>query len=115
MIFKYKGKCHSRTGHEGPEGGHSYSSTLSLTLALNGVGRQLQGPAALAQETDRYPLHRRLRGPKGRSRQVRKISCPPGFDPRNVQPVASRYIDYATRPTSGSIKYGEFLDRLRTG
>ena len=93
MIFKYKGKCHSRTGHEGPEGGHSYSSTLSLTLALNGVGRQLHGPAALAQETDRYPLHRRLRGPKGWSRQVRKISYPPGFDPQTVQALGSCYTD----------------------
>jgi hypothetical protein len=26
---------------------------------------------------------------------------PPGFDPRTVQPVASRYTDYATRPTHG--------------
>ena len=25
--------------------------------------------------------------------------APPGFDTRTVQPVASRYIDYATRPT----------------
>ena len=24
---------------------------------------------------------------------------PPGFDPRSFQPVASRYTDYATRPT----------------
>ena len=29
-------------------------------------------------------------GPQGRSGQVRKISPPPGFDPRTVQPVASR-------------------------
>ena len=26
--------------------------------------------------------------------------APPGFDPRTVQPVGSRYTDYATRPTS---------------
>ena len=39
-------------------------------------------------------------GPKGRSGQVRKISPLPGFDPRTVQPVASRYTDYATRPTA---------------
>jgi hypothetical protein len=26
---------------------------------------------------------------------VRKISPPPGFDPRTVQPVASRYTDWA--------------------
>ena len=25
--------------------------------------------------------------------------APPGFDPRTVQPVASRYTDWATRPT----------------
>jgi hypothetical protein len=36
---------------------------------------------------------------QGRSWQVRKISPPPGFDPRTVQPVASRYTDWATRPT----------------
>ena len=40
-----------------------------------------------------------LGGPQGRSGQVRKISPPPGFHPRIVQPVASRYTDYATRPT----------------
>ena len=47
----------------------------------------------------RYPLYRRLRGPQGWSGQVRKISPPPGFDTRSVQPVASRYTDYSTRPT----------------
>ena len=26
-------------------------------------------------------------------------NLPPGFDPRTVQPVASRYTDWATRPT----------------
>ena len=25
--------------------------------------------------------------------------APPGFDPRTIQPVGSRYTDYATRPT----------------
>ena len=47
----------------------------------------------------RYPLYRRLGGPQGQSGQVRKISPPPGFDPRPVQPIASRYTDHATRPT----------------
>jgi len=31
--------------------------------------------------------------PQDRSGQVRKISPPPGFDPRTVQPVAIRYTD----------------------
>jgi hypothetical protein len=34
-------------------------------------------------------------GPQGRSGRVRKISSPPGFDPRTVQPVASRYTGHA--------------------
>jgi hypothetical protein len=41
----------------------------------------------------RYPLHRRLGGPQGRSGWVRKISPTPGFDPRTVQAVASRYTN----------------------
>ena len=49
-----------------------------------------------------YPLYRRLGGPQGLSGQVRKISPPPGFDPQTVQPVASRYTDYATWPTYAS-------------
>jgi len=34
-------------------------------------------------------------GPQGRSGWVRKISPPPRFDPRTVQPVVSRYTDWA--------------------
>ena len=45
------------------------------------------------------PLYRRLGGPQGRSGRVQKISPPPGFDPRTVQPVASGYTDWATWPT----------------
>jgi len=45
---KGKGKVHSRTGHEGPEGEYRYSSTLSLTSALDVVGGQRHVPAALA-------------------------------------------------------------------
>ena len=37
---------------------------------------------------------------QGRSGQVRKISHTQGFDPRTVQPVARRYNDCDTRPTS---------------
>ena len=53
----------------------------------------------LPQGKTRYPLYRRLGWPQDRSGQVRKISPPPGFDPRTVQPVASRYTDYANWPT----------------
>jgi hypothetical protein len=59
------------------------------------VGGQLHAPAALPPGMTRYPLYRRLDGPQGRSGRVRKISPPPGFDPRTVQPVMSRYTDRA--------------------
>ena len=72
-----------------------YSSTLSLTPALDGVGGQRHGPAALPPGKTRYHFYKRLGTPQGRAGRVRKISPPSGFDPRTVQPVASRYTDRA--------------------
>ena len=57
------------------------------------MGCQRHVPAALTPGKTRYPLYRRLGGPQSRSGRVRKILPPPGFDPRTVQPVASRYTD----------------------
>jgi len=59
------------------EGGEGSVSHLGHTLTL---GKTL------------YPLYRRLGGPQGQSGQVRKISPPPGFDPRTVQPVGGRWL-----------------------
>ena len=39
-------------------------------------------------------------GPRAGLDRCKKISPPLGFNPRTVQPIASRYADYATRPTS---------------
>jgi len=58
-----------------------------------GVGVQRHTLATLPSGRTLYPLYRRLCGPQGRSGRVRKISPPSGFDPRTVQPVASRYAD----------------------
>jgi hypothetical protein len=64
-----------------------------------GVGGQRHAPAALLPgET------RRLGGPQGRSGRVRKISPPPGFDPQTLEPIASRYTDYAV-PAHGKMSY----------
>ena len=60
-----------------------------------GVGGQRHAPAALPPGKNRYSLYRKLGRPQGPSERVRKISPPPGFDPQTVQPVASRYIDWA--------------------
>jgi hypothetical protein len=68
-----------------------YSSTLSLTSALDGVGGQRHVPAALHPGKTQYPLYRRFGWSQDRSGRGRKISPPPGFDSRTVQPVASGY------------------------
>ena len=52
---------------------------------------------ALPPGKTRYPLYKRLGGPHGRSGQSENLVSP-GFDPRNVQPVVSRYTGWATRP-----------------
>ena len=90
------GKVRPRTGHEGPEGEQMYSSTLSLTSALDEGGWSTLRPGRFTpplppgKET-RYTLcwvgRRAGLGRCGKSRP------PPGFDPRIVQPVASRYTD----------------------
>ena len=72
-----------------------------MSTALEGGEGSASRPArSLPSGKTRYPFYGRLGGPQGRSRQVQKISLPPGFDPRTLQPVASRYTDWATRPTN---------------
>ena len=66
---------------------------------LGGEGSASRPGRSLPPEKTRYPLYGRLGGPQDRSGEVRKISPPPGFDPRIVQPVASHYTDWATLPT----------------
>jgi len=57
-------------------------------LALDGVSDQSHAPAASPPVMTRYPLHRRLGGPQGRSGRVREISPPTGIRSWVVQPVA---------------------------
>jgi hypothetical protein len=75
-----------------------------MTTALDGgEGSASRSGRSLPPGKTRYPLYRRLDGSQGRTGEVRRISPSPGFDPRTVQPVASRYTDYATRPTSWDV------------
>jgi len=57
-------KVHPRKDHEGPEGGKSYSFTLPLTSPLVGVAGQRHAPAALPRGKTRYPLYRKMGGPR---------------------------------------------------
>ena len=108
VVFLVKGKvkwtlvqalrlCTGRTAHRRSRG-------IALYFHDNGTRRD-EGSASRSGRSlfpgkIRYPLYRRLGGPQGRSGPVQKISAPPGFDPRTVQPVASRYTDWTTRPTA---------------
>ena len=53
-----------------------------------GTGCQNHAPAALPPRNNRYPFYRRLDGPQGWSGRVRKISTPPGFDPRKTSYIS---------------------------
>ena len=91
-----KGKVHPITCHEGTVSRERYISTLSLTSALDEGGWLTPRPGRFTpgKET-RHTVYRRLGWPQGRSGRARKISFPPGFDPRTVQAVASYSTDYA--------------------
>jgi len=55
-ILRYsKGKVHPITGHEGPEVEYRYSSTLSLTLALDVMGGQRHAQVTLPRGKDAVP------------------------------------------------------------
>ena len=72
-----------------PRGEQRYSSTLSLTSALDGVGGQRHDPATLLPGKTRYPLYRRLGGPKAgldgcRKSRLHRDSIPGPFSPLRV-------------------------------
>ena len=88
--------CTGRTAHRGSRG---IAIPLHDHGTRRGWGFSLTPRPLFTPGKTRYPLYTRLGGPQGRSGQVRKISPTPGFDPRTVQPVASRYTDWATQLT----------------
>jgi len=57
----------------------------------------------------RYPFYRRLGGPQGRSGRAENL-VPTGNRSRTVQPVVSRYTDWATRPTNGYVNFWYLAD-----
>ena len=52
-------------------------------------------------------------GPRAGLDRCGKSRPPPRFDPRTVQPVASRYTDYATRPTGSYRVFSLLFDLER--
>ena len=76
--------CTDRTTHRRSRG-------IALTFHEHGARRRwgirVTPQPLFTPGKTRYPLYRRLGGSQGRSEQVWKISPPPGFDPRTVQPL----------------------------
>jgi hypothetical protein len=68
-----------------------------------GVGGQRHAPATLPPG-DPVPIYRRLGGTQGQCGWMWKISPPPGFDPRTVQPVESHYTDWEKKECRGQLK-----------
>ena len=89
-------------GHEGTdidrEREYRYRLNVSLTSALDRGGWSTPCPGRFTsgKETP-YPFYCRLGKPQGLSSRdkpwLRKISPTPGFDPKTIQAVASRYTD----------------------
>ena len=98
----YEGKVHLITCHEGTNREQKYSSTLSLTLALNRVGGQCHAPAALppGKRPGTQCTGGRV-GPRAGLNGCGKISLLPGSDTRTAQPVAT----ILSRPT-GTLSRG---------
>jgi len=55
-VFEGKGKFHPRRGHKGAEGEYRYSSTLSLTSALDGGGWSMPCPSRFIPGKDQEPI-----------------------------------------------------------
>ena len=91
---KQNDEFHPRTSEGGPEVEYRYSSTVSLTSALDGVNGKSKGRFNLEKEI-RYPFYSREADPQCRPGRVRKGSPLSAFELPNVQPVASRYTDCA--------------------
>jgi len=69
-----------------------------MTAALEGgVWSAARPGRTLPPGKTRYPFYGRLSGPQGRSGRV-EILVPTGVRSRTVQPVVSRYTDWATGP-----------------
>jgi len=92
--LKVKGKAHTRTSHEGPEGEYRYSSTFSLTSALGGGGWLTPRSGRFTPGTEtRYPLHRT----RSTQKDVPLIGFPQRDDSRLLN------FTFSCTPEAGSI------------
>ena len=85
-----------------------------MTAALEGGEWSAARPGrTLPPGKTRYPFYRRLGGPQGRSGWSENL-VPTGIRSRTVQPVVSRYTDWATGHTWSSVDANNFPCNFRS-
>ena len=110
-----KGKVLPRIGHEDLEGEYSYSSILSLTLELD-EGWVVETPRLFNPGKDPVPIVFEMgwgSGPLWTGAE--NLPPPPGFGPRTVQSVGSRYTDYSISVHGWTVKERIYRHQLKTG
>jgi len=89
--------CTGRTAHKGSRGiallfhDHGTRKGWGVSVTPRPLFTPGKDPVPIVQEAGWAP------GPVWTGAE--NLAPPPGFDPRTVQPVASRHTDWATRPT----------------
>jgi hypothetical protein len=94
MIVKVKGKgklypITSLVALRGSKG----IALLIFNLGARRGGWSVLPPGRFTPGKDSVPIVHKAGWDPGRSGRVRKISPPPEFNPRTIQPVVSRYTD----------------------
>jgi hypothetical protein len=91
-FYEDKGTSRHRLCHEGPVGEERYSSILSLTSALYGVGGQRHTLTALFPERGRVPSVQNTGWTHGRSgRMCRDLACTKYRSPDRPASIESLY------------------------
>ena len=89
---RIKFEVHPRTGHEGPDGEQMYSSTLSLTSALDGGEQSTPRPGRFTPGKDPVPI-------------VQVVGWAPGPVQTGVKNLASTGIRSPDRPARSQSLY----------
>jgi hypothetical protein len=104
-----KGKVHPCTGTEALYGPYGHRGSRGIALLFHDLGTRRGRGASVTPRPlftpgkDPVPIVQEAGWAPEPVWTGAENLAPPGFDPRTVHPVASRYTDCATRPTQNSI------------
>jgi hypothetical protein len=100
-------------GHKGPYGEQRYSSTLFLDLGtVRGWGVSVTPQPLSTPGQDPVPIVQEAGWAPGPVRTGAEKLAPTRIRSPTVQPIASRYTDWATRPLSNKRNLSEYYSKL---